>query len=344
MPAPPIFGDILGEKGSDEVFRQGNTQCLGQTDGDVDAAGEIPVNLDGVEAGQHQEGRAGVLRPLQGGHGHGNPVGHHQLFEVAPEHPLKTEGNLLAVKGMAGSELGGEGIIPGDRSLNQLGEIGDEQSQLGKIPLRGAFAPVHIDDIAHGLEHIEGDAQGQPQGQEGDTPGLGGAVQRLYQAGLAEEKHGKVYPQAGGQPPAVHLLDPGAPRLHGLGGIRILGQFQAMAVSVHNPGGHIGGRHGQRQENQVFHPGAQVEDAPRSQQQNPLPAPRDEIVDDQQCRGEKQKADRCKLHDSKPSRFCYGRQLLFSRLRSIFPLAVWGMVSSRRVELGIMYRGSFLRI
>ena len=50
--------------------------------------------------------------------------------------------------------------------LHQLWEERHEQRKLKEVLLRLTGAPVHIHHIAHGLEHIEGDAHGQSQGQK----------------------------------------------------------------------------------------------------------------------------------------------------------------------------------
>ena len=88
MPTAPVFRNVLGEIGTDEVFGQFDAHCLGKTDGHIDAAGEVAVDLNGIEHRQHQKCNASVFLTLQRTDGHGDPVRHHQLLEVTPEHPL----------------------------------------------------------------------------------------------------------------------------------------------------------------------------------------------------------------------------------------------------------------
>ena len=77
VPAPPVLRDVLGEVGADEVLGQFDAHGLSQTDGHIDAAGEVTVDLHGVEQAQQQEAHAGVLRTLQGADGHGDAVSNH---------------------------------------------------------------------------------------------------------------------------------------------------------------------------------------------------------------------------------------------------------------------------
>ena len=55
MPPSPILGDILGEVWPDKVFRQGDSKRFRQTNGNVNTTREIPVDLNGIKAGQHKE-------------------------------------------------------------------------------------------------------------------------------------------------------------------------------------------------------------------------------------------------------------------------------------------------
>ena len=52
---------------------------------------------------------------------------------------------------------------PGD----QLGEHGDEGAEVHHAPLDRRVLPVHVDGVAHGLEGVEGDADGQGHAPQG---------------------------------------------------------------------------------------------------------------------------------------------------------------------------------
>ena len=163
VPPPPVFGDIFGEVGPEEVFPQGDSQALGYADGDVDAAGKVAVNLHGVGKGQQEKARAAQLRPPEGCNQGGNPVGNDQLLKVAPQHPLQTKGPLLAVKVVGLPQVLPQLAVGIDGALDKIGEVSGKQSELKEVPLRLCLAPVHIDAVAHGLKQVEGHAQGQSQ-------------------------------------------------------------------------------------------------------------------------------------------------------------------------------------
>ena len=54
-----------------------------------------------------------------------------------------------------------------DGSGDQLGEHGDEGTEVHHVALDRCVLPVHVDGIAHGLEGIERDADGQRDAQLG---------------------------------------------------------------------------------------------------------------------------------------------------------------------------------
>ena len=54
-----------------------------------------------------------------------------------------------------------------DGSGDQLGEHGDEGAEVHHVALDRCVLPVHVDGIAHGLEGIERDADGQRDAQLG---------------------------------------------------------------------------------------------------------------------------------------------------------------------------------
>ena len=59
---------------------------------------------------------------------------------------------------------------------DQLGEHGDEGAEVHHVALDRCVLPVHVDGIAHGLEGVEGDTDGQQQPQR-----LDGCAQQTVQ-------------------------------------------------------------------------------------------------------------------------------------------------------------------
>ena len=66
-------------------------------------------------------------------------------------------------------------LVLDDGAGDELGKQGDEGAEIDDVPLRPGVSPVHIDGVAHGLEGVEGDADGQVDAQhrhEGQTDRL----------------------------------------------------------------------------------------------------------------------------------------------------------------------------
>ena len=80
-------------------------------------------------------------------------------------------------------QLGRQLSVAADGPLDQQREEGRKQVEPEEIRLSLCLIPVHVDNIARGLEHIKGDAKGQSQGQEGMGP---------QEAGLAEKEQAKI--------------------------------------------------------------------------------------------------------------------------------------------------------
>ena len=161
VPPAPVLGDVLGEEGPLEVLGDLHSQHLGHADGDVDAAGEVGVELHGVEEHHRQHVEPGVLL-RRGGElpqGDGQPVGDDELFAQAPQGPHAAHGDWPGIPAVLGVQGLAQVVIAADGTLDQLGEEGDEEGEPAQTALRGVLAPVHVDEVAHGLEGVEGYAK-----------------------------------------------------------------------------------------------------------------------------------------------------------------------------------------
>ena len=170
MPPAPEVGEGGGEDGAAEVFRQVNAEHPGNPAGNVDAPGEIAVELDTVEQDPHGEDTAAVGPGIvqNGVHQHGGPVGDDHLFEIAPHHQLDAVLQVGVVRRALGQQLGGQLVKPADGTLDHLGEEGDKQKEFGKVLLRLILVPIDVDDIAHRLEDKIGDTQWEHQFRQGN--------------------------------------------------------------------------------------------------------------------------------------------------------------------------------
>ena len=178
MPAPPILGDIARKVRADEVFLYAYAQYLRNTDGDIYAAGEVGVELGRVQNRADENIRAGVrLRvAAQSCHGDKQPVGNDKLFEIAPQYALKAEGYLLKIRLMPGKKRVLEIAEARNGALNEQRKERGKQRDAQYVPLRLDLLPVHVDDVADGLEGVERYAERQHPVDRGNA----GRKDRIY--------------------------------------------------------------------------------------------------------------------------------------------------------------------
>ena len=162
MPAPPELGHALGDIGVIEVDAELEAQHPAQAAGHVGVTGEVEVNLQGVGAGP----RPGPQHP--GGHGvggHGVPehaelVGQQDLLRHA-DHEQAHAGVEQGGRLVAGDELVVHVLVADDGTGDELGEEGDVAGEVHQAVGGLAVVPIHVDEVGHGLEGVEGDADGQ---------------------------------------------------------------------------------------------------------------------------------------------------------------------------------------
>ena len=101
-------------------------------------------------------------------------VGDDLLFEETPKHEQRGALDVFDVKAVRLLELGAELVIAADGALNELREKGDVERKACGVALGGVLAVVDVDQVAHGLERVKRNAQGQQQVERGRRGGLPG--------------------------------------------------------------------------------------------------------------------------------------------------------------------------
>ena len=188
MPPLPELRDGAGEEGTLEVFRKGDPEELGAAQSHVDGAGEVHVQLNGVADGGHGDDGAVVLVVV--GKDVENEdvqsVRHHHLLDDAPQDALTTQQEVVpAHGGRLPQPLGGL-LIATNGALHHLREEAQEQSQAEEVVVGLNLAPVHVNQVGHSLEGVEGDSDGE---QEGGHRKNGGHVEEAQQGiSITEEK------------------------------------------------------------------------------------------------------------------------------------------------------------
>ena len=169
VPPPPELLDGLGGIGQVEVLQKPEAEHPAQADGHVAVSAEVEVDLQGV-AHRSQPGQAEIQ--LGGRHSkhrvgdlpHG--VCQEHLLPQAENKPAQTgqgqfRGHLPPV------DLAGYVVIDDDGTGDKLRKERDVQQQLTGVPGPPLRMAVNIDDVAHPLEGIEGDPDGQHDACEG---------------------------------------------------------------------------------------------------------------------------------------------------------------------------------
>ena len=163
VPPLPVLSDVDSEERQAEVFQTLDAQYPAHADGHVGIAGEVGVQLEGVEHGSNGE-RGGVVVGIVVEYGIGvaaNHVSHTHLLEHSPQHALAALGYVGPIKLVSRSQLLQEAL----RTVNRAGENGGEESHVGResdeVALRIHLPAVYLDQVTDELEREEADAYGQ---------------------------------------------------------------------------------------------------------------------------------------------------------------------------------------
>ena len=179
-----------------EVLHQPEAQHLGRTDCDVRVAREVRVDLHGEADRREQQGRPGRVVDIAVHRVHvcRHAVGDDDLEEQAPRDELEAGRHPAVVKPMVRLELGQEVLRPFNRSCDQLWKEDDEQRVGDEVPLCLEVATVHVNQVAHRLKGIEGDADWQ--GERGKRQS---GHSRKPVVVLEEEEDREVQDEGGGE-------------------------------------------------------------------------------------------------------------------------------------------------
>ena len=168
MPAPPKVRDGIGLVRRVEVFWELETEHSSQSNRHVRVSREIEVDLEGESSGSEPCSQGGGLVGGKGCVGHDRDgVGQEDFFGKAQDEKRHARGESLECM-FSFRELDGHGVVPHDRTGDQLGKQGHEAREVDESPNRISLSTVHVDGVAHGLEGVKGDAdrQGDPDHAE----------------------------------------------------------------------------------------------------------------------------------------------------------------------------------
>ena len=163
QPPPPEFRDAPGDVGIVEIFHEFKAEHPSQADGHVGVAGEVEVDLKRKCQNAKPGGSDRQLvcpHDLTGIPELSQIVGDQQFFCQTCNKSFRTGGELLQTVASA-AQLVVQILIFDDGAGDELGEQCHEGAEANDAFLRLRIAPVDIDGVAHGLEGIEGNSDGQ---------------------------------------------------------------------------------------------------------------------------------------------------------------------------------------
>ncbi len=159
MPAVPVFLNVFREIREVKVLGNVYAQDLGDTNGDVDAAREVAVEVERVK--EHRDKNEGSLISVGVSRKRddcgSDAVRDDHLLEVTPDDPGKAFGDVGLLKLMLSEKCRRQIVISADRTLDHQREKRHEQKKLERVFLRSGLAPVDVDQITAGLERVVGD-------------------------------------------------------------------------------------------------------------------------------------------------------------------------------------------
>ena len=303
VPAPPEIAEGDGEIRPLEVRRKLYAEELGDARHQINAAGKIRVLLEGVKQHADDDDRAavGALVAENRFHQRQGTVGDHLFLEPSPEHQQQAALDTVKVEAVRRDELAFELVKARNRSLNQLREEGDEQRELRRVLLRGVFAVVDVDQVAHRLKGIKADAQRQNQPQRRRAAAQQRRAPRHHGVQILEHgQHAEIQQQHREKPDALARARPGLLSLFRLGGQLGLVLAQVGLSAFADAGDDQRARpcrqRRQGDEGQGGQAAGQIKPVAEQQQQHPAQAQRADVIQRRADKGDSQQDG--KRHDS----------------------------------------------
>ena len=168
VPALPEPRGGAREERLAEILGQTYVEDAAHAEGYVHGAGEVAVQLQGIEHRRH-----GNHRTVVGGvvgehrlHEGIQAVGDDHLLRQAPQHPQAARVQVRPRHRLAGHKGVSRLAVTANGPLHNLREVAEEQRHTAQIAIGGHRAAEHIDQVGAGHQGVERDAdRGGPDGQ-----------------------------------------------------------------------------------------------------------------------------------------------------------------------------------
>ena len=166
MPPAPEFRNRLGQVGIVEVLDKMETENPAQADGHVGISGKIKIDVEHKgHRVQPVEQYALFARYPEQFRQLAQLIGKNDFLGQAHQETADTVGQIFKGRSTV-FQFSGHVHIPDNGACNQLGEQRHISTEGNGVMLCRYIAPVHIHRIAHALERIEADTDGQGQPQQ----------------------------------------------------------------------------------------------------------------------------------------------------------------------------------
>lgn len=163
VPSAPELGDVAAEVRAGEVLPEADAEELRRADGHVGVAGEVGVDLEGVEDGSKQERAAGLRLNIGPDLVNvlGAAVGDDDFLEEAPEELSQAVCGCGVVECARFCVLWEEVGGASDGAGEELGEEADKGGVRYEVTGRLDLLLVDVDGVAEGGEGVEAYADGE---------------------------------------------------------------------------------------------------------------------------------------------------------------------------------------
>ena len=157
VPATPELPDRAGVVWRVEIFHQFEPEHAGGADRDVGVAGKVAIDLIREKDGRDGQLQAVVAlrRRVDVVHVDCQSVGHHELLEEAPSHPLQSADHPTIFERMELTKLPEQILRTFDWPGHELGKKHHIGRVRREIPLGFLMSPVDLDDVAETLKRMK---------------------------------------------------------------------------------------------------------------------------------------------------------------------------------------------
>ena len=167
MPAAPEIRHRGSQVGRSEVLGQGDVEHAGASEGHVSIAGEVVIDLQGVQIGGDQQGKPGMTGEVAVGRVdiQRQAVGYHGLFEQSPGKGQEPDAKIIRVETEWNPQLRQKVPGPFDGALQQFREKTEVEGEDAGVTFRFLEFPIDVGQVGNCLEDEVGHPDSHQRGR-----------------------------------------------------------------------------------------------------------------------------------------------------------------------------------